>query len=594
MQPAVVVAALAADTLLAGGRYRLGRVLGQGGFGITYQGSDTLLGRKVAIKELFPDGALRQGRQIFPPAMLGVAGFAQAKARFLDEARLLAQFNHPSIVRVWDLFEEQSAYIVMEFLEGRTLGERMAGGPLPSQEVEQLAQPLLQALAVVHAAGQLHRDLKPDNVFLTNDGRVVLIDFGAARGFNAQGPSQQTRIVTPGYAPLEQYAAQANVSPATDLYALAATLWHALSGQMPPAATDRVMGAALPPLPASTPAKLRQALSAALEMKILARPQSAQAFAQLLGPASNSTVNQTPAMSPAPTPAMSPAPTPAASRPARQWRRLTLAARHLAFNPSGSLLVLVTGETAAQMLVLDRPASALPEPIGLHFGGLTHAAWAGEHLLVTAGKDKAVRAYDVRTGREQWRVTDFTVPIVALAAQNGSIAVGLANNSAQTLDQRGQKLQQYVNLQPQALIFTDTGQAFYSGSGSDQISRWDVASGRLLARFTGPPEPLVALALPQKDLLVAASAWFLRLMPLDGRPGRNLPAHSAPITALAGHGKGFISGYRDGTVFLWDSAGVQGEKIELAATVEAIACSNKHIAIASQTSSSQTVQIGGL
>jgi serine/threonine-protein kinase len=230
----------------------------------------------VALKELFPDGAVRHTTQLIPPTRLGPTGFFEARQRFIEEARTLAQFNHPGIVRVFDVFEENgTAYLAMEFLEGETLGRRIERwGPRPQEEVEEIARKVAEALEVVHQAGLLHRDIKPDNLFLTPDGRVVLIDFGAARDY-AQGRTvAHTRMVTPGYAPLEQYASSARLGPYTDIYALGATLYHALSGSPPPAATDRATGTPLPPLPPGTATGLARLITRSLGMKITDRPAS--------------------------------------------------------------------------------------------------------------------------------------------------------------------------------------------------------------------------------------------------------------------------------------------------------------------------------
>ncbi|WP_051529404.1 serine/threonine protein kinase [Meiothermus cerbereus] len=277
---------LPVGTRLKGGRYTLGKVLGQGGFGITYLGADTQENRPVAIKELFPEGSTRrpQTRQVVPPTSLSGAGFAETMEKFEDEARVLSQFNHPGIVRVFDIFEENgTAYLVMEFLKGQTLGKRIEKqGKLPAREVQDIALKLLDALEVVHKAGMLHRDIKPDNVFLHQDGRVVLIDFGSARQF-AQGKTQKhTRLVTPGYAPLEQYGTAGKFGPYTDLYALGATLYHALMGVVPPAATDRVQSNQPLRLPRETPDGLEQAVNRALEIRVDRRPQSVAEFRAIL------------------------------------------------------------------------------------------------------------------------------------------------------------------------------------------------------------------------------------------------------------------------------------------------------------------------
>jgi len=300
------------------GRYELGKVLGQGGFGVTYAGRDTLLGRGVAVKELFPEGSSRRGSSVVPPRS---SNFVLEREKFLEEARTLAQFDHPSIVRVWDAFElNGTAYLVMEFLRGETLGKRMER-PLSSGEVEDIARKILGGLEQVHAANMLHRDIKPDNIYLTQDARAVLIDFGSARAFAEGGAaSTHTRLVTPGYAPPEQYASSAKFGPYTDLYALGATLYHALSGKMPPPATDRMLGTALEPLPNSVPVGLRLLIERCMALEVVKRPQSVLEVIGLLSadarvPVSSSapysnppTSSASPVRSSAPTPVPTPIP----------------------------------------------------------------------------------------------------------------------------------------------------------------------------------------------------------------------------------------------------------------------------------------------
>lgn len=298
-------------------KYRIDKVLGQGGFGITYAATQLNLSSRVAIKELFPSGTVRQATMLQPPVGFDAATWQQAKRDFTDEARTLAQFNHPDIVRVTDHFEEGgTAYLVMEYLEGETLAQKIEReGRLSSAEVERVARRLLEALGTVHAANLLHRDLKPDNIFLDRIGRVILIDFGSARGFSANHTISHTRLVTPGYAPLEQYGTQGRFGPYTDLYALGATLYHALAGQVPPAATELVQGTPLPALPSSTSAALRSVIERCMAVRITERPQScAEALRVLSSPPAPAPVPP-PAPVPAP-PAPAPAPPPARGRSA--------------------------------------------------------------------------------------------------------------------------------------------------------------------------------------------------------------------------------------------------------------------------------------
>jgi serine/threonine protein kinase len=274
---------LTAGSSLLDGAYSIGKVLGQGGFGITYQGSDLRLRRPVAIKEFFPYGSVRHGNMVQPAAGLAPADFQAARVQFLDEAATLARFTHPGIVRVYTSFEENNtAYMVMELLLGKTLLQLVEErGPLPEQEAIAYIEQAGAALAVVHAANLLHRDIKPDNLVAIEDGRVVLVDFGTAREFAAGRTRRMTAMLTPGYAPLEQYSQQARFGPFTDIYALGGTLYYLLTGQAPPAATDRIQGVSLPPPHVLNPGISRvvsDAVTWALEMQVQGRPQSASEF----------------------------------------------------------------------------------------------------------------------------------------------------------------------------------------------------------------------------------------------------------------------------------------------------------------------------
>lgn len=305
--------ALPAGCTLAGGQYVLSRVLGRGGFGITYDAQDVRLGLRVAVKELFVDGSQRRVATVIPPGNLSPAEFQETKQRFLEEAKVLARFNDPGIVRVLNYFEENStAYLVMEFLEGETLGGLIEKrGPLPPQVALEVARSLAKTLEHVHGAGLLHRDIKPDNVFLHKTGRIVLIDFGSVRAYAPGRTVSHTRLVTPGYAPLEQYGNSARYGPYTDIYSLGATLHHALTGQMPPAATDLMLGTPLPPLPAGTPAPLRRAIEKSMALRVEERPQTARALEELLIGPPQATAAPRPAPAPAQTaPAPQPAPRP--------------------------------------------------------------------------------------------------------------------------------------------------------------------------------------------------------------------------------------------------------------------------------------------
>ena len=279
------------EVLLPGsmvGHYRLGKVLGKGGFGVTYAGYDTSLQRPVALKELFPDGSGRVGTTVAPSSSAG-RDWERTKDQFLEEGQALARLSgNRGVVAIYEVVPtNNTVYLVMEKLTGPSLGATLTSlGRLPEQEVGQLARSLCESLAAVHALGLLHRDIKPDNILLEGARGPVLVDFGAARAYSAAMTKAMTRMLTPGYAPLEQYAEKGRFGPPTDLYALGATLYHALVGSPPPSAADRAAAAQagdpdpLPPLPGSSP--LCSAVMACLAMSSRDRPQSADELVELL------------------------------------------------------------------------------------------------------------------------------------------------------------------------------------------------------------------------------------------------------------------------------------------------------------------------
>lgn len=237
---------LEAGAILAG-KYLVGRVLGQGGFGITYMGWDIPANAKRAIKEYYPsDSVTRQGDgyTVTPYSSQGVPRlFAEGRDKFYSEAQNLARFDHvPDIVSVKDFFQENgTAYIVMEFIEGQTFKDYLTclGRPMELGDTLALLAPVARSLELVHGAGLIHRDVSPDNIMLTTDGTAKLLDFGAARGFSLQGARTNTVNVKMGYAPDEQYRTHGNQGPWTDVYALAATIYRAVTGVVPTQAIDR-------------------------------------------------------------------------------------------------------------------------------------------------------------------------------------------------------------------------------------------------------------------------------------------------------------------------------------------------------------------
>jgi serine/threonine protein kinase len=226
--------------------YRIEKVLGVGGFGLTYLALDANLNLRVAVKEYLPEDIATRGagHSIGPRSPDTAETFGWGKQRFLDESRTLASFRHSNIVRVMRFFEANgTAYMVMEFVEGAALADWIKiRRPLAQAQVASLVGPLLDGLEVVHKAGYLHRDIKPNNIYVREDGTPVLIDFGSAR----QRASELTAIVSPGYAPFEQYQTQGNQGPWSDLYALGGVLYWLVTGQRPHEAVARIRADTMP------------------------------------------------------------------------------------------------------------------------------------------------------------------------------------------------------------------------------------------------------------------------------------------------------------------------------------------------------------
>ena len=224
-------------------RYQLGRALGEGGFGITYLGWDTVLKRKVAVKEYFPTFLVSREVSLTLDVTCHTSGnqptYEKGREQFLREAKTMAKLDSiPEIVQVLDHFpEHNTAYIVMEFLEGRTLKEVVAQtGPIPTQTMLALLDPVLRAMEAMHHAGVIHRDISPDNLMELKDGTVKLMDFGCARDF--QSGLTETITLKHGFAPREQYSGR-DQGPWTDVYAMCATVYYCLTGQVPARATLR-------------------------------------------------------------------------------------------------------------------------------------------------------------------------------------------------------------------------------------------------------------------------------------------------------------------------------------------------------------------
>ena len=280
---------------LQGGKYTIERMLGQGGFGITYLGTQTGLNRWVAIKEFFmKDYCFREeeGTRVCTNSSGAKANLDAYRTKFLKEARHIATLDHPNIIRVYDVFEENdTAYYVMEYIDGGSLADRLRGqGPFSEGGALMYIRQLAAALEYLHGHNMLHLDVKPANVLLKPGGQCVLIDFGLSKCYNVGGDATSSTPVgiSHGFAPLEQYNQEGTqrFQPATDVYALGATLYNLLTAEKPPAAMDLAMGAQLEwthnGQQVCVDKNIRATIQASMAVKPDSRPQTMGAFLRLL------------------------------------------------------------------------------------------------------------------------------------------------------------------------------------------------------------------------------------------------------------------------------------------------------------------------
>ena len=277
---------------LLNGQFIVGKVLGKpGGFGITYLGWDINLATVVAVKEYLPrDYAGRDSdhASVMAHSREDASLFRFGLEQFLQEARTLARFDHPNVVRTRSFFEQHgTAYLVMDYLQGVNLAEYLIaqGGKLSERQASEIMMPIIAGLQEVHSKGFLHRDIKPQNIYVTSTGRPILLDFGAARQAMGERSRSLSVVLTPGFSPYEQYHRRGEQGPWTDLYALAATYYYLLTGQAPPDAPERVAIDELIPLATLAPgisAGLNEAIMQALSLEAGARPQDVFVFRDMI------------------------------------------------------------------------------------------------------------------------------------------------------------------------------------------------------------------------------------------------------------------------------------------------------------------------
>ena len=270
--------ALPLGTLLHAGKFLVGRVLGQGGFGITYVGFDLALEMKVAVKEFFPVHMASRSQGAGSLQWHSTAAERDlGKESFVKEARKMAKTHAiPNVVAVRDVFfENETAYIVMDFLEGETLRDRLQRtGPMTPKTCTDVLRPVMAALEKVHQRGIIHRDISPDNLMLDAEGELWLLDLGAAKDLSVgQGAQSTAPVMKRGFSPPEQYVSGGRIGPWTDVYAMCATIYYCVTCRLVPESVERMMGAELA-LPENFPQAWNDALLRGLALRSEERIQS--------------------------------------------------------------------------------------------------------------------------------------------------------------------------------------------------------------------------------------------------------------------------------------------------------------------------------
>ena len=278
------------NTLLQGGKYKIVRFISSGGFGCTYEAEHILLKKRVAIKEFFVKDFCNRDEttsQISVGITSKTALVNKLKSKFIAEAQSLCSLDHPNIVHVFDVFEENcTAYYVMDYINGLSLNDLVKNnGPMAEQKAVGYIMQVADALKYVHSQNRLHLDIKPGNIMVDENDKAMLIDFGASKQYDEEGGENTSTLLgkTPGYAPLEQMGNDVvKFFPSTDIYALGATLYKLLTGNTPPSASLLASGETLDAMPSFISEGTRNAIIQSMQTNKMKRPQSIGEFEKLL------------------------------------------------------------------------------------------------------------------------------------------------------------------------------------------------------------------------------------------------------------------------------------------------------------------------
>lgn len=540
---------LPSGTRVGGNRFVLGDEIGAGAFGIIYSAVDLRNNQTLAIKEFFPKGCFRGGPNLAPqtPSDWGPDELLSLKNQFKEEFRVLDRFERPGIVKVYELFEQSGGlFMAMEKLQGATLDELLrVHVRLTEAQALFVVRRLARTLETIHLSGLIHGDIKPENLFLTFNTEVILLDFGAVNHY-LTSDRKTPRFLTPGYAPPEQYLTHRAPDPATDLYALGASLYEMLTGFPPPDAPSRLKGAKLPS-PAASGADVSQTtvsvLARTLALTREKRPVSAVELLKLLPGAEEEKVETVVMLEPL-------EPWTGHATGVRRLRGTTDHAFLASADKSGQLRLwsIAQGRCLGVMEFGSEVVDLAIHPDG---------SW-----LAVALPGGQVDILEFSSGQRVGTMRKGNPPVSSLcfSPDQQTLLCGLSSGGLEIWDLELRRLRETLPAHEapvNCIAFNPSGRLVALASNDRSVSIWDLKSSRKVRHFEFSRRPLqtVTFALGGRFLITGGGEMVLRLFDVkQGEQFRSLKGHEAMVWDLIALDEQelAITCAADRTVRLWD------------------------------------------
>lgn len=540
---------LPVGTTLGEGRFRLGEEIGAGAFGLIYSATDTRIQQSLAIKEFFPKGCRRAQGTLAPrpPAQWGEHELQSLREQFKEEFRVLERFERPGIVKVYQTFEHGGGlFMAMERLQGATLEEVLSHhGRLSENEALYVIRRLAKTLGTIHLSGLVHGDIKPENLFLTYTLEVILLDFGAVNHYLTQD-KKAPRFLTPGYAPPEQYQTHRVPDPASDLYALGATLYELLTGNPPPDAPARLKGARLPS-PAQSGAEVSpetvSALARTLALAREKRPASAHELLQSLPGQEYEEPTTTQLL-----------------QPLEPWLGHSTAVRRLQLTPDHQFLA--SGDKSGQLRLWSLAQQRCLGVLELEQEVCDLAVHPEGHWLAVAFAGGQVDILEFASGRLLTTVRRGAPPVASLAFGPDptrlycGLSAGMVEVYDLTRNQRSETFKAHeapIN----RIVFNPSGRLMALASNDRSVSIWDLKTQRRVRLFDSYRRPVQTLTFAHRGqfLITGGGEMMLRLFDVkQGDQFRCLKGHEAMVwdVLVLDDQELALTCSSDKTVRLWD------------------------------------------